>query len=164
MILSPLGRYPRLLILGFGVLTLAAAPDNSISPSVAGLYVGAQRVIEGTVTAAERDGATVHLHLGSKPPELTVSLIIGLLSTFPSDPEHYYTGKTIRVSGTIREFRGRPEIVIHDAGDIQVVGAAPAVAAVPDAGTEVQQLRERVHQLEQRVHELEGSRAPANSQ
>src|SRR5882672_329823 len=147
----------NVLIVGLSVLTLAATSDVSISPNVAALYVGERKLVEGSVTTAERDGATVHLHLGTKPPELVVSLIIGLLSHFPPEPDHYYAGKTVRVVGTIRSFRGRPQIVIHDPADIEVVGEAPPtpVRAAAGAATEVQQLRERVRQLEQRVRELE---------
>jgi hypothetical protein len=122
----------------------AAADDASISPSVAGLFVGEEKQVEGRVTATERDGNTVRLHVGTAPQDLTVSLVIGLLSTFPPEPERYYMGKTVRVAGTIRSFRGSTEVVLHDPANIQVVGEAgspsglsaasqapPAVASQP---------------------------------
>jgi hypothetical protein len=154
------------------VLRLVAAADVSIAPSVASLFVGEEKTVEGVVATAARDGNTVRLRLGTPPQDVSVSLVIGLLSNFPADPEHYYTGKTIRVTGTIRSFRGAAEIVVHDPAVLQVVGVAPP-AAMPPAAVErpagrsggvmaeasLQQrldaLGERVRQLEERVQQLE---------
>ncbi len=162
------------LVLVAAALTTAAA-DVSVSPSVAGLFVGEDKIVEGTVTAAERETNVVRLHLGKAPQEMAVSLIIGLLNTFPRAPEQYYLGKTVRVAGTIRSFRGTPEMIIRDAGDIQVVGSAGAAAdsassgeatsPAAQAGREavlqrrVDTLTNEVHRLEQRIQQLEGSGA-----
>jgi hypothetical protein len=110
-----------------------AAEEPSISPSVAGLFVGEDKSIEGRVSAAEREGNTVRLRLGAPPHDVAVSLIIGLLSNFPPEPERYYNGKTVRVTGTIRSFRGATEVVIHDPASIQVMGEAGSAAAPPAA-------------------------------
>ncbi len=162
---------PLLLVLA--ALTPAAA-DVSVSPSVAGLFVGEDKVVEGTVTAAERDTNIVRLHLGKAPQELAVSLVIGWLNTFPPTPERYYLGKTVRVAGTIRSFRGTPEMIIRDAADIQLVGdtsvaAAPGrsaeIAPTEQTGREaalqrrVDSLTDQVHRLEQRIQQLEGGSA-----
>jgi len=112
------------------------------------LYVGQQMVVEGSVTAAERDGNVVRLHLGRQPSSLTVSLVIGLLSTFPPDPERSYAGQRVRVAGVIRSFRDATEIVVHDPADIQVIGA-PAGPSRRDAiEHRLEELRARVQQLE----------------
>jgi hypothetical protein len=154
-------------ILGLAGVSLAAAPDAPISASVAALFVGQEKIVEGTVEAAQRDGSVVHLRLGKAPHALTVSLVIGLLSDFPSDPEHYYLGKTVRVAGTIGAFRDTPEIVVHDAADIRLVGAAAATGERLDAGKnattdaslreQIQTLTERMRVLEERVQQLERS-------
>jgi hypothetical protein len=164
------------VILVFARLSLAAAADGAISPSVAALFIGEEKTVEGPVTAAERDANVVRLHVGKAPQELIVSLVIGLLNTFPPVPENYYPGKTVRVAGTLRSFRGVPEIVIRNAADIQVVdsgvagvpaAAAPAVSSGPAAPParaddsvrqRLETLTERVRQLEERVRQLESSR------
>ena len=165
------------VILVFACLSLAASPNASISPSVAGLFVGEEKTVEGPVTSAEREANVVRLRVGRAPQEMTVSLVIGLLSTFPPLPENYYPGKTVRVTGTIQSFRGLPEIVIRDATDIQVVDSGVAVAGAPAAGApaassaraappgraddsvlqRLEALTERVRQLEERVRQLESS-------
>lgn len=142
-------RNARALHLGSLALLLLLAPvsasawiDSSISPSVAGLFIGDAKVVEGAVTSADRDSNVVRLHLGKAPQEVIVSLVIGLLNNFPPSPETYYAGKTVRVAGTLQSFRGVPEIVLHDAGDIQVVGsnapqAVPPAASGPALGAAV---------------------------
>lgn len=152
------------VILMVAPLSLAASPDGSISPSVAGLFIGEEATVEGSVTAAEREANVVHLRVGKAPQDMIVSLVIGLLNSFPPVPENYYPGKTVRVTGSIRSFRGVPEIVIRDAADIQVVdsgvAAVPAMAAPPvreddSARQRLETLTERVRQLEERVRQLE---------
>ena len=122
----------------FLVFLLASAPahaltDASISPSVAGLFIGETKVVEGAVTAAERESNVVRLHLGKPPQELLVSLVIGLLNDFPPAPETYYAGKTVRVAGTLRSFRGVPEIVVHDPADIRIMGNNAPSGGLPAA-------------------------------
>lgn len=154
------------LLLGLSGLGIAAALDTSITPGVAGLFVGEEKIVEGPVSAAECEANTVRLRLGTPPQSLTVSLIIGLLSRFPPEPERYYLGKTVRVVGTIRSFRGALEMVIHDPAHIEVAGATSAVSGDRPAGgttttsdeavhPTVDALQQRVHELEEKVHQLE---------
>lgn len=168
------------LVVGLTGVAPAASPDVSIEPSVAGLFVGEEKIVEGTVTSAQRDGNVVHLRVGTAPQDLTVSLVIGMLSNFPNEPERYYVGKTVRVSGTIQSFRGMPEITLHDPVNIQIVGISSAAAAPPatepaapavskarpiaqetpiTSEQRLDALSERLRQLEQRVEQLERSGA-----
>jgi hypothetical protein len=147
----------------------AASPDAAISASVAPLFVGQEQIVEGKVTAAERDANVVYLHFGDAPQALRVSLVIGLLSDFPSQPERYYLGKRVRVAGTIGSFKDRPEMVIHDPANIKVVGASGPHAGRHDAGPtpdkqdaaalreQVKALNERVRMLEDEVQQLKGA-------
>jgi hypothetical protein len=154
------------LLLGLSGLGIAAALDTSITPGVAGLFVGEEKIVEGPVSATECEANTVRLRVGTPPQSLTVSLIIGLLSRFPPEPERYYLGKTVRVVGTIRSFRGALEMVIHDPAHIEVAGATSAVSGDRPAGgtmttsdeavhPTVDALQQRVHELEEKVHQLE---------
>jgi hypothetical protein len=149
------------LLLTLGGVGHAASPDGAISASVAPLFVGEEKIVEGKVTAAERDANVVRLRFGGAPQALTVSLVIGLLSDFPHDPERYYLGQTVRVAGTIRSFKDRPEIVIHDPANIKIVAATAPHASErsEDAAAlreQVKTLNERVRTLEDEVQQLRG--------
>ncbi len=151
-----------------GAAVGGASDDVAIQANVAGLFVGEEKVVDGTVTTAQADGNTVHLHLGESPQDLTVSLILSLLSNFPAAPERYYLGKRVRVGGRIRSFRGRPEMVIRDRADIQELDSGTGRAAAEQRGAgsgqpqeasglqqRVESLGERVQQLEERIRQLE---------
>jgi hypothetical protein len=146
------------LLLRFSGTSLAVTPSPSIRPGVAGLFVGEEKIVEGPVTETAREASTVRLRLGHPPQSLTVSLIIGLLSKFPPDPEHYYLGKRVRVVGTIRSFRGELEMIVHDPALIEIAGAPRAgggsVASDTTAAGDAS-MRETVDALKQRVRELE---------
>jgi len=161
------------LIIVLASVSRATSPDGAISASVAPLFIGEEKIVEGTVTAAGRDGNVVRLRFGDAPQALTVSLVIGLLSDFPRDPERYYLGHTVRVAGTIRSFKDRPEIIIHDPANIKIVGtgappsnepaatAPPARDDAPALREQVKTLNERVRTLEDEVQKLKGPDAPA---
>jgi len=148
------------LLITLAGVSRAVSPDAPISASVAPLFIGEEKIVEGTVTAAERDADVVRLRFGNAPQALTVSLVIGLLSDFPADPERHYLGRTVRVAGTIRSFKDRPEIFIHDPANIKIVdaGAPPATehaATVPAGSDDSRALREQVKTLNERVRTLE---------
>lgn len=114
----------------------AGGTNSPISASVASLFIGEDKLVEGTVSAAERDGNVLRLRLGPAPKDLSVALVRTWFSALPAEPETYFLGRTVRVAGTIQSFRGAPEIVVRDAADVQIVAApGPAAAAVAPALT-----------------------------
>ena len=147
------------ILVGMSVTALA------ISVEEASRFIGQRQTVEGKVTATRRDGNVVRLQLGDGT--LSVALLIGALSTFPAEPEHYYLGKTVRVSGTIRSFRGATELTVNDPARIAVAGEAaapaPVAAAAPaDAGVQqrLQAIERRVERLEEQVERLTRPGAP----
>jgi len=164
----------------------ALTASESIDISVAGLYVGETKVVEAAVTATDHENNVVRLRLGAPPHVLVVSLVQGLMSDFPPSPEQYYAGKTVRVAGMIRSFRGELEITLHSSADIQIVepgvapghnevqapaAAAPTLHTPPAAANATTAIgpapvapapvaapsNVQLQQLEQRVHTLEGA-------
>jgi hypothetical protein len=132
----------------------ASAIDSPIGVSVAALFVGEEKIVEGVVTAVERDTHVVKLRLGTPPQSLTVSLIMGLLTRFPSNAEVYYAGKNVLVAGTIKKFRDDLEMTIRDPANIEVIDSAGSESSIVlreqhDAmRTKLQLLEERIRQLE----------------
>ncbi|CAD7767192.1 MAG: hypothetical protein DNFNHJIP_00599 [Candidatus Argoarchaeum ethanivorans] len=39
---------------------------------------------------------------------------------FPENPQDYYEGKTVRVSGEIEDYEGTPEIILEDSSQIEI--------------------------------------------
>ena len=55
-----------------------------------------------------------------------VLLVVPMISALPAHPERVYAGRRVRVSGTIRRFKGRCEMVLQSPGQIEVVDLAGA--------------------------------------
>jgi DNA/RNA endonuclease YhcR with UshA esterase domain len=47
--------------------------------------------------------------------------VASLLKAKIEDPSAHYKGKTVRVTGTVKLYREKPEIVVEQADQIQVV-------------------------------------------
>ena len=67
-------------------------------------------------------GQITFLHLGGAYPNQKLSIVIKGKdrSKFPTPPEKLYAGKRICVTGTIVQFKGRPEIVVSDPKQIEI--------------------------------------------
>jgi len=137
--------------------TRAGAAEAPIAVAVAPLFVGEEKVVEGVVTAVSKDANVVTLQLGTPPHALTVSLVIGLLTRFPTNPEVYYAGKTVRVAGVIEDFRNVLEMTVRDPANIEVVDFDAARRTDPKIREEQEAMRARVQSLEERIRQLEAN-------
>ena len=119
----------RCLMIRWGVPTLlflfpTVGFTNDIIPvSRAREFADKLVTLEGTVTATRQDGRNTFLAFGpAATPDLSVAIAPPLLlSGFPSHPEKFYQGKTLRVTGRVYVIRGQPEMLISDAERIEVV-------------------------------------------
>lgn len=150
-------------MLMWGVIAADDAND-SIRWQDAGLYIGQEQWVEGTVVAGRREANVIRLAFDQQPGTFTVALIIGWLSRFPADPEHAYIGTTIRAFGRIRQFHGVPEMLVQDPSRIMVVEVGPTATPVaapadeatakPDEPGRLQRLEERLERMEERLEQL----------
>jgi hypothetical protein len=146
---------------------VVASPFPSIAPNVAPLFVGEQVVVEGLVRSSERDGNVVRLRLGKSPRDISVALVLGLLTDFPEAPEEYFLGERVRVAGVVDSFRGRVEMVIRDPRNIRVVGVPSSSPPLPPPGAgpadevsvqeQLESLQQQLRRMEQRLQRLEGT-------
>jgi hypothetical protein len=123
------------------VSTLAApwARATPVDWRNAGSHVGERVSIEGDVAAARVENNTCVLEFDTADAgALRVRLLLPMVSSLPPRPERLYLGKRVVVTGTVRRFLGKLEMVVNSPGAIEVMGVAggpgspPAVAA-PDA-------------------------------
>ena len=150
-------------VLVWGVIA-AENTGDAVRWQNAGLYVGQQQWIEGTVVGVRREANVIRLVFDQEPGTFTVALIVGWLSRFPADPEQAYVGKMIRAFGRIRQFHGVPEMLVQDPGRIMVVEAGPTAtplaasagtsAATPEEPGRLQRLEQRLERMEERIEQL----------
>ena len=102
------------------------AQDTVISVNEVRDYIGQEVTVQGKVEQVVHltsvRGKPTYFNMGGKYPKQKLTLLL-----WDSD-EHkfikgaqFYEGKTIKVIGLIETYRGKPQIVISDPGQIEVL-------------------------------------------
>lgn len=88
----------------------------------AGNYYGQELIVEGKVVSTYRSKTnTVFLNFEKAYPNQCFTGVIfsSDLYKFVESPEKYYLNKTVRVKGIIKEYQGKPEIILKDPAQIE---------------------------------------------
>ncbi len=97
----------------------------AITPEEAQQHIGENQTVCGTVAsahyAARSKGQPTFLNLDKPYPNQIFTIMIwgNQRSSFNAAPEKYYSGKRICVNGTIKSYRGKPEIIVNDPSQIK---------------------------------------------
>jgi DNA/RNA endonuclease YhcR with UshA esterase domain len=110
----------RMLVLALA-LTAAPAFAQTIQPADARAHVGETVTVKSTVSevhTAARSGVTFLDMGGRYPNEAFMAAIFAEdVGKFPD--VHALEGKTVDISGWVRLYRGRPEIILRDATQVK---------------------------------------------
>jgi hypothetical protein len=118
-----------LMLFGFLFLLLVTSRLYSadiISPEEAIKHIGQPATVCGNVAgthfASKSKGQPTYIYLNRPYPdqEFTVLIWGSDRSSFPNIPEVYYENKRICVSGQIRLYKGKPEIIVRRSSQIRV--------------------------------------------
>jgi len=95
-----------------------------VGACLAGKYVSKKVIVEGKIVDTYRHlkSNTVFLNFEKPYPNQCFTAVIfsSDLYKFVQNPEDYYLNKTIRIVGEIKEYKGRPEIILKDPDQIEV--------------------------------------------
>ena len=90
----------------------------------AGKYLGRELIVEGKVADAYHDlkSNTVFLNFEKAYPNhcFTGVIFSSDLYKFVQNPEDYYLNKTVRIMGEVKEYQGKPEIILETLNQIEV--------------------------------------------
>lgn len=119
------------LIAGFLVIAavgLTVAAEPAVVPwRDAAQHVGAYVTVEGDVIAVRIEGDICTFEFSADDPNaFRAAMVIPMISALPPHPESVYTGRRVHVTGTIRRFKGRTEMVLETPGQIEIVDHAGA--------------------------------------
>jgi micrococcal nuclease len=85
-------------------------------------YYGEKVIVEGTVVAAFNSGKACFLNFHKNWKKYFTAVIFqSAFDKFPEHPELYYKDKKVRITGVIKEYKGKPEIVLKHPSQIKVV-------------------------------------------
>ena len=103
------------------------AENNVIRPDQAVDHIGEYKTVKGLVASAKYlsrvKGRPTFLNLDEAYPNQVFTVVIwgDTRDQFEVDPEYFYRGKNITVSGIIIEYKGIAEIIVSDVEQIHLV-------------------------------------------
>jgi len=105
-----------------GLKWINPSDQNVISWEDAAKYVGQTKTVEGIIVRTYKSAkGTVFLNFHDPYKGYFYAVIFsGDLKKFPFQPEAYYLGKEVRVTGKIQLYEGSPEIIVKSPSQIEV--------------------------------------------
>lgn len=99
-----------------------AFAENTINWKDAANHYGKYKTVEGTIVSGKCLPKVCFLNF-DRDYKTTFSVVIFAsdLSKFPPNPDQYYRNKKVQITGTIKEYKGKPEIILKDQGQIQII-------------------------------------------
>jgi len=93
-----------------------------ISWKQAAKHYGEYLTVEGQIVLTHRTEKACFLNFNPDWQHTFSAVIFArCFDAFPPQPEEFYRGKTVRVSGLIKEYKGKPEIVLETPDQIEVI-------------------------------------------
>jgi DNA/RNA endonuclease YhcR with UshA esterase domain len=111
----------RLILVLALLLTVAPAYAATVRPADARAHVGETVTVEGAVSevyTARRSDMTF-IDMGGRYPNEAFTAVIFSGDAGKFADVHALEGKTVDITGPVRLYKGRPEIILHDAGQIK---------------------------------------------
>jgi micrococcal nuclease len=96
--------------------------SDVISWRDAAQYYGQNKTVEGKIVASNNTGKVCFLNFHTDWKTYFTAVIFSSdFNKFPDHPEQYYLNRTIQVSGLIKEYKGKPEIIVKSPGQIRII-------------------------------------------
>jgi DNA/RNA endonuclease YhcR with UshA esterase domain len=108
------------------IISVCLAQENFITAKEAASHIGEVQTICGTVASTKYSTKSkrqpTFLNLDQPYPKQIFTIVVwgSDRGKFPEPPEDLYMGKKICVKGMIKEFRGKPEIIVNDPSQITI--------------------------------------------
>jgi micrococcal nuclease len=99
-----------------------AADQEIISWQDAHNYYGKTKTVEGKIVVSNNTGKVCFLNFDKNWKKYFTAVIFSSdYDKFPDNPEDYYLNRMVRVTGLIKEYQGKPEIIIKNPDQIQII-------------------------------------------
>jgi len=98
--------------------------DDAIDACNAGNYIGEEKIVAGKIADGYKSNTnTVFLNFEKPYPNQCFTAVIfsSDLVNFPENPQSFYEGKIVKVKGVIKEYQGKPEIILNERSQIEIV-------------------------------------------
>jgi hypothetical protein len=97
-------------------------PGKTAQWEDAHLYYGRQVTFEGKIVQTKNTGKVCYLNFHPNYKKfLSLVIFASDLPKFPMNPEKFYLNKTVKVTGIVKEYQGRPEIILNSPSQITII-------------------------------------------
>ncbi len=85
-------------------------------------YYGQTRTVEGRIVVTNNTGKVCFLNFDRNWKKYFTAVIFASdFEKFPPHPEDHYLNRTVRVTGLIKEYQGKPEIILKSPSQIEII-------------------------------------------
>ena len=85
-------------------------------------HYGQIKTVEGKIVASNNTGKVCFLNFHKNWRKYFTAVIFSSdFDKFPRYPEDYYLNRTVQVSGLIKEYKGKPEIILKSPSQIEII-------------------------------------------
>ena len=85
-------------------------------------YYGKYCTVEGTIVLTKNTGKVCFLNFHRNWQKYFTAVIFAeYFADFPPKPEEYYLNKQVRVTGFIKKYKGKPEIIVDSPAQIEIL-------------------------------------------
>ncbi|MBA7483923.1 hypothetical protein ES707_19440 [subsurface metagenome] len=85
-------------------------------------YYGEKVIVEGSIVATFNSGKACFLNFHKNWKKYFTAVIFhSNFGKFPKQPEVYYKDKKVQITGKIKEYEGKPEIILKHPSQIKII-------------------------------------------
>jgi len=96
--------------------------EEVISWQDADKFYGKIKTVEGRIVASNNTGKVCFLNFHKDWKKYFTAVIFSSdYDKFPPNPEDYYLNRKVRVTGLIKEYKGKPEMILKNPAQIKIV-------------------------------------------
>lgn len=108
------------------IVSFSVSAQTKISPDEAAKHIGDSVMVCGKIFGGKyfdkSDNKITLLNMGAAYPLSPLTIVIEEAGrkNFTTKPEEFYTDKEVCISGVVKEFKGKPQIIVTKEADIVV--------------------------------------------
>lgn len=108
------------------ISSLSLSAQSKITPDEAAKHIGDSVTVCGKIFGGRYfdrgENKITLLNMGAVYPQSPLTIVIDEASrkNFTTKPEEFYTDKTVCITGIVKEFKGKPQIVVTKETEITI--------------------------------------------
>lgn len=116
------------MLISLLVIASSSQASETIQWDKAHKYYGEHVTVKGTIVNTYNSGKACFLNFHPDYKKYFTAVIFrSAFDKFPQHPEDHYYGREVLVTGKIKEYKGKPEIILNNPSQIEITGSPAKV-------------------------------------